>query len=136
MSQLTLYNGAIEEPRAQQLTSKHPAHERCVSITGSDANTYQISHSEKFDNLLPLNDPVAPGRPVDSVSLSPREARARSVASVGGGAHRVANARHGWKQTFQLHRPVGQVQAKLLRARTYGAHRPRFARNQGTRKSP
>ena len=56
MAQLTLYNGAIEEPRAQQLTSKHPAHERCVSISGSDANTYQISHSEKFDNSLGQKD--------------------------------------------------------------------------------
>jgi hypothetical protein len=50
--------GRPVDPRAQQLSSNYAAYERGVSITGSNASTYQMSHSEKFDNPLSFNGPV------------------------------------------------------------------------------
>ena len=64
-----------EWPRPQQLTTKQAAYESCVSITASIASTYQISHCERFDNPLSLNDSVEPGRPIGSASLAPRGTR-------------------------------------------------------------
>ncbi len=40
------------EPRAQQLTSKHPTDETPVSITALNAKSYQMSHSDTFDKCL------------------------------------------------------------------------------------
>src|SRR5712692_3333954 len=81
--------------------------ERCVSITASNATTYQISHSEKFDDLLPLNDPVAPGRPVDSVSLPPRGASAeRGVSGRGRKSRRQCEA---WVEANFPASPAGRT---------------------------
>ena len=62
-----------------------------LSITASNASTYQTSHSEKFDNPLWLNDPAEP-RPSNEPP-SPRELGARSAAVSAGPAAARPNVR-------------------------------------------